>query len=246
MKHRHLTAIILLRGVVLAVAVHPLAVAAQDAPAAMTPEEEKAADMRMPDIDRSGLLPELRQPLKVSPDERNPFAVARKVLERIPGIVTDTERERIERLLRAMRVSGVSESPSGRRALLGSLSLGQGDELPKLFADQADRLVVKSITDRELVIEFLDGESSKRGQPLSLPIGVDSGPDSVRSLLVGEAFRKAIPMDEDGAVALPARQSAGAQALLQSAEAQEFGGLVDRPTELFDAPAEISNESEER
>lgn len=220
--------------------------AAQEAPGTMTPEEEKAADMRMPDIDRSGLLPELRQPVEVRPEERNPFAAATKAFERMTGIVTDTERDRIEKLLRAMRVSGVSDSPAGRRVLMGPLSLGVGDEVPTLFADQVDRLVVKSITEREIVLEFLNSDSTKRGRPLSLPINLDSGAASVRTLLVGEAFRKVVPMDEDGAVVLPPLQSAGAQAVVQGAEAQDLKGLVERPTELLDAPAGIpSNEAAE-
>lgn len=218
----------------------------QATPGAMTPEEEKAADMRMPDIDRSGLLPKLRQPVEVGAEERNPFAVATKAFERMTGIVTDTERDRIEKLLRAMRVSGVSSSPNGPRVLMGPLSLGVGEEVPTLFADQVDRLVVKSISEREVVLEFLNSDSTKRGSPLSLPIGLASGPDSVRTLLVGEAFRKVVPMDEDGTVALPPLELSGAQAVVQGAESQNLQGLVDRPVELLDAPAEItSNEATE-
>jgi len=214
---------------------------AQVTPGAMTPEEEKAADMRMPEIDRSGLLPKLRQPVEVGAEERNPFAVATKAFERMTGVVTDTERDRIEKLLRALRVSGVSESGAGRRVLMGPLSLGEGQEVPTLFADQVDRLVVKSITDREVVLEFLNSDATKRGRPLTLPIDLDSGPGAVRSLLVGEAFRKLVPMDEDGTVTLPPLQSSGVQAVVQGAEAQELKGLVERPTELLDAPAEVSS-----
>lgn len=231
----------LLFPVLFAIAWQPAAAGAQVTPGALTPDQEKAADMRMPDIDRSGLLPKLRQPVEVSGEERNPFAVATKAFERMAGIVTDTERDRIEKLLRAMRISGVSESAAGRRVLMGPLSLGEGEEVPTLFADQVDRLVVKSITDREVVLEFLNSDSTKRGRPLSLPIDLDSGPGTVRSLLVGEAFRKVVPMDEDGTVTLPPLQSSGVQAVVQGAEAQELKGLVGRPTELLDAPAEVSS-----
>jgi hypothetical protein len=247
MKLRTLRIVFLLRSLILAFAAQPFALYAQEAPRALTPEEEKAADMRMPELDRSGLLPELRKPIDVKPDERNPFAVATKAFERLTGVVTDTGRDRIEKLLRAMRVSGVSGSSGSRRVLLGPFSLAEGQELPRLFADQVDRVKVKTIADKEVVLEFLDGDSSKSGSPLSLPIGLDSGPASVRSLLVGEAFRKAVPMDEGGEVALPPRQSAGVQAVLEGAQAQDLQGLVNRPTELLDAPAEVSsNEGEER
>ena len=240
-------AIVLVRGTALAVLVQPLASPAQEAPGVMTPEEEKAADMRMPELDRSGLLPTLRKPIEVEPGERNPFAVATKAFERMTGIVTDRGRDRIEKLLRAVRVSGVSESPGGRRVLLGPFSLAEGQELPRLFADQVDRVRVKTIAEKEVVLEFIESDPSKSGLPLSLPIGLDSGPAAVRSLLVGEVFRSVVPVDENGEVALPALRSAGAQAVLDGAEAQDLQGLVNRPAELLDAPAEISsNEGEER
>lgn len=247
MKLRSLGTVVLFRGAVLAVAAQPLASAAQEVPAALTPAEEKAADMRMPELDRSGLLPTLRKPIEVEPGERNPFAVATKALERMTGIVTDTGRDRIEKLLRAVRVSGVSESPDGRRVLLGPFALAEGQELPRLFADQVDRVRVKTIAEKEVVLEFIESDPSKSGSPLSLPIGLDSGPASVRSLLVGEVFRSVVPLDEDGGVALPALPSGGAQAVLEGAEAQDLQGLVSRPSQLLDAPAEISsNEGEER
>jgi hypothetical protein len=247
MKLRSLGTVVVLRGAALAVLAQPLALAAQVVPGALTPEEEKVADMRMPELDRSGLLPTLRKPIEVEAGERNPFAVATKALERMTGVVTDTGRDRIEKLLRAVRVSGVSESPGGRRVLLGPFSLAEGQELPRLFADQVDRVRVKTIAEKEVVLEFIESDPSKSGSPLSLPIGLDSGPATVRSLLVGEVFRSVVPLDEDGEVALPALQSAGAQAVLEGAESQDLQGLVSRPSELLDAPAEISsNEGEER
>jgi hypothetical protein len=131
--------------------------------------------------------------------------------------------------------------------LLGPFSLAEGQELPRLFADQVDRVRVKTIAEKEVVLEFIESDPSKSGSPLSLPIGLDSGPATVRSLLVGEVFRSVVPLDEDGEVALPALQSAGAQAVLEGAESQDLQGLVSRPAELLDAPAEISsNEGEER
>ena len=41
----------------------------------LTPEQQKALDMRLPDLDRSALEPQKRTPVEVTGDERNPFGL---------------------------------------------------------------------------------------------------------------------------------------------------------------------------
>lgn len=202
--------------------------------APLTPEEEKAADMRMPDLDRSGLLPELRQPEKVEDEERNPFGVAAKVFEQFVGPAEVSEQQRLQQVLSNLRVSGVSVSGNSRRVLLGSLAVGEGDELPPLFAGQVEKLVVKSITDRGVVLRFVENQQSKSERTIGLSFNLSPRVDS---LLVGEAFRKVVPLDEEGSVLLPALESDTAQAVLRNAENQSLRGMVDRPTELLNSPA---------
>jgi len=203
----------------------------------LSPEEEKAADMRMPDLDRSGLLPELRQPETVTDAERNPFKGAAKVFDQITGPSEGDERTRVRRLLSNLRISGVATSPQGMRVLIGSISLGKGDELPPLFHNQGERLVVESVSDRSLLLRFVTNEDAKKQQPIALSF--DLRPPSPRnsSLRFGEAFTKLVPMDNEGSVALKPLESASAQAILQNAKDQGLQSLVDRPTELFNAPA---------
>jgi hypothetical protein len=210
----------------------------------LTPEEEKAADMRLPDIDRSGLLPELRKPRDVAPSERSPFGGTVRVLESLAGPSEASVAEQLGWLLRGQfRVSGISESARGRRLLIGPFAVGKGDQLPPLFANQVEQLVVKEITDRTATFAFVsNGETATK--PQDITVNFDLRP-RVDSLLVGEAYRKVVPVDAEGTVALPSLESAGADAVLKGAEEQDLRGWVDRPTELLNAPAVISSDEAE-
>jgi hypothetical protein len=53
----------------------------------LTPAEQKAADMRMPSLDRSALEPEKRTPAEVRETERNPFGL----VSLPPAAVEETE-----------------------------------------------------------------------------------------------------------------------------------------------------------
>lgn len=205
--------------------------------ATLSPEEEKAADMRMPDLDRSGLLPELRQPETITDAMRNPFGGATKVIGQIVGPSEDDEKTRLRRLLTNLRISGVATSPQGMRVLIGSISLGKGDELPPLFHNQGERLMVESVSDRSVLLRFVTNEEAKKQQPIALSFDLRPPDPQRSSLRMGEAFTKLVPMDNEGSVALKPLESASAQAILQNAKDQGLQSLVDRPTELFNAPA---------
>lgn len=203
----------------------------------LSPEEEKAADMRMPDLDRSGMLPELRQPETVTDAMRNPFGGAAKVFDQITGPSEGDERTRLRRLLNNLRISGVATSPQGMRVLVGSVSLGKGDELPPFFHNQGERLLVESVSDRSVLLRFVTNEEAKKQQPIALSFDLRPPTPQKSSLRLGEAFNKLIPVDDEGSVALKPLESAPAQAILQNAKDQGLQSLVDRPTELFNAPA---------
>jgi hypothetical protein len=205
----------------------------------LTPAEQKAADLRLPQLDRSALTPNARKPVEVKPNERNPFArAAGKVSdEAVPTAQPVTEQKRIERVLRAMRVGGVLESAPGRRVLLGPMSLGSGEEVPRLFVNQVETLVVDSIDDRKVVLRFSKPDPSGGKRLIILPFDIKSSREKVEELLPGELMVKKVPLDADGLPAFPALTNVAADAMLKAAEQQNFRGLVDRQTEMFTAPA---------
>jgi len=205
-------------------------------PAPLTPAEQKAADLRLPQLDRSALSPDARKPVEVKANERNPFAgMAGKVSdEAVPLAQPLTEQKRIERILRAMRVGGVVDSAAGRRVLLGPMSLVSGEEVPRLFVNQVETLVVDSIDDRKVVLRFNKPDPSGGKRMIILPFDITP---EVDQLLPGEFMVKTVPLDTDGLPVLPALTNASAEAILKAAEDQNFRGLVDRQTEMFTAPA---------
>lgn len=208
--------------------------AAPGAPSQLTPAEQKAADMRLPQLDRSALTPEAREPLEVQESEKNPFGMVTKVADQMVPAQPVTEEIKIRQVLSNLRVSGLSGSSDGARVMLGSLSLGVGDELPRLFAGQVERLVVKSITDRGVVLVFVEPEASRKERSIGLPIDLKPRVDS---LLVGEAFIKLVPLDGEGTPVLPPLEHGAVQKSLEAARAQDLRSMVERQTELLNAPA---------
>jgi hypothetical protein len=253
------------------------------APKALTPAEEKAADMRLPSLDRSAFTPESRIPVEVEEDEKSPFA---DVYTAGSGFVAKqpvTEEKRIRELLAAMRVSGLAGSPGAYRALIGPISVAKGDTLPPLFAGQAEVLRVKDVTERALVIEFvesggggaveperreetgaatsdnllqkvLDAATSLVASPaaedvptqrpsrtIGLPISLVPRVDS---LLAGEMLLKLLPLDGEGSPILEPRKNPAAEAIAQTLEAQGMESMVDRPTEMLNAPATVEKSDE--
>jgi hypothetical protein len=111
----------------------------------LTPEEEKARDMRMPELDRTALVPEKREPALVTEGERNPFglvALPPEEVEETETIQAETEEMRLRRILGNMRVSGAGGTSGSYRVVLGSMQLKQGETVPMIFADQAEVLRV--------------------------------------------------------------------------------------------------------
>ncbi len=171
---------------------------------ALTPEQQKALDMRLPELNRAALEPEERVPEKVEEGERNPFgllSVPPAEEEEEVKIAVETEEMKIRRILGNMRVAGVSGSPGSYRVLLGSMQLAKGDMVPRLFANQAERLRVEDISERQVVLAFIERSKEKDLPPRTVGLGIDLTP-RVRSLLPGEVFTNVVAFDEKGAQAL--------------------------------------------
>lgn len=202
----------------------------------LTPAEQKAADMRMPELDRSAMEPEKRAPAEVIPGERNPFglvALPPEEVEEVETIQTETEEMRLRRILGNMRISGVSGAPGSYRVVLGSMHLKQGDTLPKLFANQAEVLRVSSITDREVVLSF--AEKSSDIPPRSIGLSYDLQPRP-KSLLAGELFQALVPFTAKGAPDLKPLEVPAVTAIGEGAATGELQGYIERSFKLMGEP----------
>lgn len=203
----------------------------------LTPAEQKAADMRLPDLDRSALEPDKREPATVQEAERNPFGLVSlppTEVEETATIQAETEEERLRRILGNMRVSGMSGSPGAYLVLLGSMQIKEGQRLPKLFADQAELLRVTKVTDREIILSFEEKDASV--PPRTIGLGYDLRPRP-QSLLPGEIFGKLVPFTSKGARDLKPLEVPAVKAIAEGAEAAGLQGLTERAFELMGEPS---------
>ncbi len=214
----------------------------------LTPEEERAADMRMPDIDRSGQLPQQRIPSKVDPSEKSRFGTGEKQKEQIAfrPEARLTMRDRIVRLLRALalKVNGVAESPSGLRLLLGPLILSEGVELPRLFAGQMERVKVQAIErDKDqpdmlmVLFEMRGGRTAGDITPFAVQVNLADLQPGRDSLLFGEVYEKLVPFGEKGAPLLDPLSAPSIESLVKEIESRDLQSIVDRKTQMMNAPA---------
>jgi hypothetical protein len=202
----------------------------------LTPAEQKAADMRLPDLDRSAMEPEKREPAEVLDGERNPFGLVSlppTEIEETETIQAETEEMRLRRILGNMRVSGAGGTTGSYSVLLGPMKIRAGDRLPKLFADQAEILTVTSISDREIVLAF--EEKDPNIPPRTIGLGYDLRPRP-QSLLPGEIFRKLVPFTAKGAPDLKPLEVPAVKSIAEGAEDAGLQGLTERSFELMGEP----------
>jgi len=210
----------------------------------LTPAEKKAADMRIPELDRSAMAPERREPATVVEGERNPFGLVSlppEEVQEVEQIASETEEMRIRRILANMRISGISGSPGSYRVVLGSMQLKDGEILPKLFADQAEVLRVQSIGEREIILAFVEKAPGLPARTIGL--GYDLTPRP-QSLLSGELFKKLVPFTPKGAPDLKPLEVPAVKAIAEGAEKSGLQGLTERSHELMgEASPRSSDES---
>jgi len=170
----------------------------------LTPEQEKREALRMPDLDRSALEPSERKPTDVRQNERNPFgllSVPPPEQEEELKIEVETEEMKIRRILGNMRVAGLAGAPGDYRVMIGSMKLAVGDTVPRLFANQGEVLRVDQISDRQIVLSFVERKQQQDLPPRTIGLGIDLTP-RVRSLLPGEVFTNVVKFDEKGGQAM--------------------------------------------
>jgi hypothetical protein len=214
----------------------------------LTPEQQKAFDMRLRDLDRSALEPQMRTPVEVTGDERNPFgllSVPPPQEEEQLKIELETEEMKIRRILGNMRVAGLSGSPGSYRVMLGSMQLAKGDMVPRLFANQAERLRVEDITERQIVLTFVERKQQDL-PPRSIGLGIDLVP-RVRSLLPGEVFTNVVRFDEKGAQAMEPLKTESVDTIVEQIKTNQLTeALTDhRRAFLGESFAPVTNEPPE-
>ncbi|MBE2181742.1 MAG: hypothetical protein IAE97_14865 [Chthoniobacterales bacterium] len=198
----------------------------------LVPPPSPAAAPLGPRPDRALLGPQSFTSLTVVGNERNPFGLV-SVPEPESGAVAgvaETEEAKIRRVLANMRISGMSGAPGDYSVLIGPLMLREGELVPQLFADQAEVLRVKSITEREVTFTFVESDSSL--EPRTFGVSVDVAP-KVRSLMPGDVFLEFVAAGPEGEAALPPIKTSGVEDFLQGAEEQKHESMVDRSLELL-------------
>lgn len=214
----------------------------------LTPAQQKAADLRLPDLDRSELLPERRTPTEVLLNERNPFgslALPPPEEKDVAPIEMETEEMKIRRILGSLRVSGLTGDPgAGYTVLLGPLLLRTGETLPRLFADQAELLRVESVTDHDVVFTFVEKDQSL--PPRTISFNFDLRP-RVRSVLAGELMKKVVTFDKRGRMDMKPLPFGSAEVISDALDKQNVESLVERRFEMMgdtiSAPKENETES---
>lgn len=183
---------------------------------------------------RSVFSPSARQPTILPEGQRNPFGAAAVPAEEEEQIVAaETEEAKLRRILGKMRVTGLSGSQGNYRVVLGSMVLGEGEKLPRLYANQAEELRVDSVTTNEVILTFV--ERSGVVPPRSMILRFDLSP-RVRSVLPGELFQAMVPIDPKGNIQLADVEPAAAKEIEKGLKAQEFEGLVERRFKLMGSP----------
>ncbi len=200
----------------------------------LTPAQQKAADLRMPDLDRTALLPEMRSPTEVREGERNPFGMVSlpppEEEKTVEVVEMETEEMKIRRILGNMRVSGLSGVPGDYTVLVGPLRMRQGENLPRLFADQAEVLRVISVTEREAVLTFVEKDPDL--PPRTIGLSIDLKP-RVHSLLAGELFVKTVPFNKKGAPDVKPLELPQIEALLKAVDEKGLQSLIERRRDLL-------------
>lgn len=202
----------------------------------LSPADQKRADLRIPDLDRSALQPEKRAPIDVPQSERNPFgllSVPPAEQEETVKIEVETEEMKIRRVLGNMRISGLSGEPGSYRALLGSIQVAKGDTLPRLFSNQAEVLRVDDVTENRVVLSFVERKQQGDTPPRTIALGIDLSP-RVRSMLPGDFFTGVVEFDAKGAMSMKPLKTASVDAITTSVEPRQLtDGMVDHRRALL-------------
>jgi len=178
------------------------------------------------------LYPDARQALEVRKNERNPFAqqIAESSSPTANAQEGVSEEARLRRILRAVKIGGVSGTPGHRQLLLGSLILKPGVVLPPLISNQAEILRVVSVDDSSMTLEFVEKDPAADARKILLPF--DLKPE-VTQFLYGEAVEELAQIGPKGQTKLAPLSAGGVVEILKGSQDAELQNMADRDVKLM-------------
>jgi hypothetical protein len=177
------------------------------------------------------LFPDSRQRVELRPNERNPFA--QQIVPEAPTTNPQegaTEEARLRRILRALKIGGVSGSPGHKQVLLGTLILKPGNTLPPIVKNQFEVLRVISVDDASVVLGFVERDSSVSSRQIILPFSVKP---EVSQVMIGEALEKLAKVSPTGKIDAPPLTLQGVDDLLKGSRDADLRNLTDREVETM-------------
>ncbi len=187
----------------------------------------------------SALLPDGRQKIELRPSERNPFA-QQVVAETAPTTLQEgaTEESRLRKILRAVKISGISGKPGHKQVLLGSIIIKPGDTLPPILKNQFERLVVVSVDDSNIVLAFGEKDTAVDARKIVLPIGIKP---EVTQFMYGEAFEQLVKIGPGGKIDAPPITNQGAVDFIKGSQDADLKNMADRDVDLMGVVTNAEN-----
>lgn len=130
------------------------------------------------------LMPQNRRTLVVETNEINPFGQQAETLPDMAVEQQESEESRLRKAVGKFPVGGISGNAGGYTILLGSLRLKAGDDLPVILPGQSEHLRVVSLTEKSIVLGFLESDGKVGDRTFALQIQTTP---SVRYLLPSQS-----------------------------------------------------------
>lgn len=187
------------------------------------------------------LLPDGRKTVELRPGERNPFVQqAVPVVEQAETPTAETEESRLRKILRSIKVGGISTTGKKASLLLGSLILKEGALLPTLIENQSETLKVTKISEEEIILTFVEKDPSVEARQIIISTGMNP---TVATLLYGEAVNKLVPTEKDGRSSLDNLKFDGLENVFKGAKESELQGLTDRKFDMMGEQKNVSDKT---
>lgn len=184
-------------------------------------------------------LPSGRNFIELRENERNPFG-AQVTIESGQAIESvESEEARLRRIIGALRVSGVTQGPSGYTAMIGPMRLVDGDSFPPLLRNQVEELKVESVSREQIRLVFVERDPGV--EPRQIVLQISTRP-TVRQFLFGEAFENLAQIGADGRPNLDRLESRGVENVLKGFTESDLQSLTDRSFNLLGAKRDESPE----
>lgn len=177
------------------------------------------------------LMPDERVTIELRPNERNPFTQT-TVQDRVGATPDDSasEEARLRRILRAVKIAGVSGSRGEFRALLGSIIVRPGDTLPPIIDNQSEVLRVVTVDEAMLTLAFVERDPTVDIRKIELPIAMKP---VVSQFVYGEAVESLLQISQKGAPKLPALDSPEVSEFLKNSQALDLRNVADRNVKMM-------------